>query len=502
MSKSNFSFAFQRFLEMVPGLISWNIILFLIWGSFLVPRLVAYFVLAFLIFWFYQSFKTAVLGINGYRKIRQTKKTNWRQKYKTEKKNKKGWLPWEKIKHIVIIPNVNESVEKLSENLDCLVKQKDINLRNLIVVLAMEERASGAHQRAKILLKKYRGKFGKIIATFHPANITGEIIGKASNEAWAAKKIKKLLIDKLREEIKHFTITSCDADTCFHSKYFSALSYCFGKSKHRYLRFWQSPIFWHNNLDQVPAPIRITGIIGGIIHIADLQQPEKLLFNYSSYSSSLKLLNDIGYWDTDIIPEDWHVFLQSFFAKKGKTLTEPIFLPTSIDAPEGKTYFGALKNRYLQCQRHGWGATDIPYAIKQSCLHPEIPFLVKLLRVYKIIETHLLWTTNWFILTLGASLPPLLNPKFFQTSLGYNLPKFSRLILTTCLLSLAVIIFLDAKLRPKYKREIPLWKKIIYLVQWILMPAASLFMSVLPALDAQTKLLVGKRLEYRVTEKY
>ena len=66
-------------------------------------------------------------------------------------------------------------------------------LRGEEVVLAMEERASGAHQRAKTLLKKYRGKFGKIIATFHPANITGEIIGKASNEAWAAKKIKKLL---------------------------------------------------------------------------------------------------------------------------------------------------------------------------------------------------------------------------------------------------------------------------------------------------------------------
>jgi hypothetical protein len=38
-------------------------------------------------------------------------------------------------------------------------------------------------------------------------------------------------------------------------------------------------------------------------------------------------------------------------------------------------------------------------------------------------------------------------------------------------------------------------------VQWLLIPAVGLLLSNLPALDAQTRLMTGRYLEYRVTEK-
>jgi len=489
-----------RALEMLPGFCAWSLIIFPVWGSFVFPNAVAYFIIAFLVYWFYQSFKTALLGIRGYYLIKKAIKINWKKKYSQEKKP--TWLAWEKVKHIIIIPNYNESVETLSSSLNSLASQKQIDKKQLIVVLAMEERAKGAHQKAAILLKKFKGKFGHLTAIFHPDDIEGEIKGKASNEAWAAKQIKKELINEKGGNIDHFTVTSCDADTHFHPHYFSALTYKFAKNPHRYLRFWQAPIFWHNNLNRVPSPIKIVGVIGNVNHIADVQEPDGIFFNYSSYSLSLKLLDKTGYWDTDIIPEDWHLFLQAFFASEGKTTVKPIFLPTSIDAPEGKTFQEALKNRYAQCQRHAWGATDIPYAIIQSFNHREIPFWTKAFRLYKIIKTHLIWSTNWFLLTLGASLPAILNPKFFQTSMGYNLPRFSRLILTTCLIALFIIITLDMRLRPEeMKARGP--KAIFFeLIQWFLMPIATLFMAVLPGLDAHTRLMLGKRLEYKVTKKY
>ncbi len=489
-----------RFYEILPGLFAWTLILFPLWGSFFVPKVVAYFIIGFLIFWFYQSFKNAFLGITGFYKIKTAQKINWQKKYYQEKKA--NWLDWQKIKHIVIIPNYNESVEKISTSLEVLAKQENIEKKQLIVILAMEERAKDARNKAKILLEKYKKAFGKIKATFHPPNIIGEIKGKASNEAWAAKWVKKNLVDKLNWQINHLTITACDADAQIHPLYFSALTYYFCKDKNRYLKFWQSPILWYNNLDRVPSLIRIVGVLSNIIYISHLQDFDGMSFNYSTYSLSFKLLNDVGYWDTDIIPEDWHIFLQAFFAKKGKTIVEPIFLPTSIDAPEGKTYFEALKNRYFQCQRHAWGATDIPYAITQAKNHPEIPWRIKILRIYKILETHLVWSTNWFILTLGALLPTIVNPKFMQTSLGYNLPKFAQTILTICLLAMFTIIILDLKLRPNKIKTRSIKNQIIELIQWILMPVATLLMSVLPGLDAQTRLMFGRRIEYKVTKKY
>lgn len=489
----------QRLLEMLPGLTAWFVILFPIWGALIIPQAVAYFTLAFLVYWFYRSFQGAFLGIKGYFKIRASEKINWRQKYQQEKT--KDSLKWNKIKHLVIIPNYNESVEKLSVTLERIANQKNISKKQLAVVLAMEERAAGHRERAKELVKKFRGKFDYLWVTIHPDGLSGEIRGKASNETWAAKITKKRLVDQMGWPIEHLTITSCDADACFHPKYFSALNYGFAINPNRYLRFWQSPIFWYNNLWRVPAFIKITGIMGHTIHVANLQEPDSLFFNYSTYSTSLKLVDDVGYWDTNIIPEDWHIFFQAFFEKKGKAEVEPIFLPTNIDAPEAETYFGSLKSRYRQCRRHAWGATDIPYAVKEAFKHPEIPAWTRFLRIYKLIETHLIWSTNWFILTLGAWLPALVNPVFKQTALGYNLPQISRFILTTCLLALVTMIVFDHALRPPSPRKATLFRSVFNYLQWVTMPVACLFMSILPGLDAQTRLMLGKYIEYQVTEK-
>lgn len=490
----------QRFLEILPGSLTWILILFPLWGAFFIPKAVAYFTIAFLVFWLYRSFQSAILGIRGYIKIRKSEETNWQEKYLKDKN--KNSLDWNKIKNVILIPNYNESTTIIGASLEILAEQKDINKKQLIVVLAMEERAKDSHQRAKELLEKFDGRFDQLIATFHPDGIVGEIKGKASNEAWAAKEIKKILVDKQKNNIQNITITSCDADTHFHSQYFSALTYSFATNNNRYLRFWQSPICWHNNFWKVPALIRIIGTLSNSGYLASIQEPDGLFFNYSSYSTSLFLLDKVGYWDTDIIPEDWHIFLQSFFHENGKIEVEPIFLTTSIDAPEGKTYFGALKNRYEQCKRHAWGATDIPYAIKEALKHPEIPFLVRFFRVYKVIESHLLWATNWFILTLGAWLPALINPYFKQTALSYNLPKISQWILTICLIFLLVMIIIDKAMRPKMaKQDLGRWFGFWETIQWILMPIAALFMAVLPAIESQSRLMLGKRLEYKVTEK-
>ena len=383
-----------------------------------------------------------------------------------------------------------------------LAAQIDINLKKMHVILAQEERAGKQNNQDTIdyFSKKYKNVFGDLIFTEHPANISGEIAGKHTNETFAAKYFKKYFIDSGKYQIENLTLTSCDVDTIFNPKYFSALTYYFASNPNRYYRFWQAPIFWHHNINQVPAFIRIVGIMGNINGISDIQEPDGLIFNYSCYSSSYKLIDSAGYWDPDMIPEDWHIFLETFFVSGGKTSVEPIFLPTIVDAPDGKNYFAALKNRYNQCVRHAWGATDIPYAIEQARIHKEIPFITRALRIYKLIKTHLIWSSNWFILTLGASLPVLLNPKFFQTAIGYNLPRIANVLLTLCLIPLGILILLDWKLRPAKEKKG--FKNIVKnLVQWPLMPLATLTMSVLPGLHSHTQLMLGKRLEYKTTSK-
>jgi len=487
----------QRFLEILPGALTWLVILFPVVGSFFIPRVVAYFILSFYVFWLYRSFKMAILGIRGYCDIRTSEQINWKARY--ERERKRGDLDWDEVFHVILIPNAGESVEKLSQNLDSL-KNQTLDRKKLFVVLAMEERVSGSDEVARALLEKYNGVFGRLWVTFHPNNIPGEIVGKASNEAWAARQAKKKLLHE-GFDLKMLTLTSCDADATFHPKYFEALTYFFATNPQRYRRFWQAPILGYNNLWRVPAPIRVVEVVGITLRLADLQDPSKLFFNYSCYSTSFSMVDEIGYWDTDIIPEDWHLFLQAFFALKGAVEVEPIFLPTAIDAPQARTYAKSLLNRYRQCKRHAWGVTDIPYAVKQFFQHPEIPFAARFFRIFKLFESHLLWPTNWFLITLGASIPPFLNPAFSQTCLGQNLPRMSQTIMTISLLGLGAIILLDAALRPPRPRDVSWWVVPTYYLQWLLLPVATFFMSSLPALESHTRLMWGRYLEYYVTEK-
>lgn len=485
---------------MIPGIFAWLSITFPIWGAFLVPKLVAYFVIAFLLYWLYQSFKSAIFAIIGYFKIQTSKSTNWLALYQQHQKD--DWLKYDNINHAIIISSYKEPVEVIEMAVGSLAAQIDIDLKKIHVILAQEQRAGVENNQRTIdyFTSKYKSTFGSLTFTEHPQDTPGETAGKHSNEAFAAKYFKKKFIDKKIFDIRNLTLTSCDVDTIFHPKYFSALTYNFASHKDRYFRFWQSPIFWHHNINSVPGPIRIIGTLGNVIHIANIQEPDGIFFNYSCYSSSYKLIDMAGYWDPDVIPEDWHIFLQSFFASGGKAAVEPIFLPTIVDAPDGKNYFNALKNRYNQCVRHAWGAVDIPYAITQAKIHTEIPLIRRVLRIYKLIQTHFIWSSNWFILTLGTSLPVVLNPHFFQTTIGFNLPRVSNIILTICLIPLFTLIILDWKLRPVDQKK-GFWNFVKNLLQWPFMPIATLTMSVLPGLHSHTRLMLGKRLDYKTTQK-
>ena len=85
--------------------------------------------------------------------------------------------------------------------------------------------------------------------------------------------------------------------------------------------------------------------------------------------------------------------------------------------------------------------------------------------------------------------------------LGHNIPKISSGILTLSTLFLLIIFYIDWKIKPPRPKDFATWKLPFFYLQWLTLPIISFFLSALPGLDAHTRLLFGKRLEYRVTEK-
>lgn len=212
------------------------------------------------------------------------------------------------------------------------------------------------------------------------------------------------------------------------------------------------------------------------------------------------MLKKIGFWDVDVIPEDYRVFFKAFYALKGQVWVEPVFLKTSMDAPHSIGYVNSLKNKYNQERRWAWGVSDDPLFIEWWLTVPGVPFFRKTFLLYHVLLDHILWPTNWFIVTIAANVMAVLNPVYSRTSLGYYLPQLAGILLNTCLIALIVMMYIDYKNRPDHAR-MSLKRKLLFPFEFILMPLVGFFLSSLPALISHTQLMLGKRMEYKVTEK-
>ncbi len=481
-----------RLLEILPGAVSWFLILFPIWGSFVAPEIVAYYIIAYAVYWLYRSLSMALLAFGAHFKIQASEKFDWLG-------DVKNFPDWKKICHIIIIPTYTEPLHILQRTLKGLTRQT-FPLKNICIVLSFEEREGReGKQKAAKLKKEFGKKFGFFYTTFHP-DIKGEVKGKSSNTSWAAKFIKKELVDNKKKDLRYLTITSNDADAILHPNYFACLTYKFLDDPLRYRKLFQPAVNFYNNIWEVPVITRVFNTTASVVHMGLMLRKDRLI-NFSTYSTSLKMMVEIGYWDTDVIPEDYRVFFKSYFKLRGQVSVEPIFLPVYEDAAQSTTFFKTLNNQYQQVKRWAWGAADDSYIIFNWLVSKEINFWQKTLRVLKVLEDHFLWPVNWFAITIGALLPPLLNKDFSRTILGKTLPQVCSAILTISLFSLLLIIIIDLRQRPKKEGKNSLWRYIFTPMEFILMPVAGFFFNALPGIDAHTRLMLGKYIEYRVTEK-
>lgn len=484
----------QRLLEISPGIFSWTLITFPIWGSLFFPTLVAYYIIAFAVYWVIRSFTLSTLAISAHLTIKASSSFDWITELKRVHPK-----TWSKVNHIIVIPTYKEPLSTLQLTLESL-SQQTIPTKNLHIMLSFETReGDAAHLKARKLTQKYSNKFGNLWTTFHP-DIQGEVKGKSANTCWGARHAKSLLIDQEKYDLNFVTISSEDADARFHPSYFANLSYEFLSSPNPYNLIWQGAVMFYNNIWKVPPPIRVLASIFSVTQMYILKRSDRLI-NFSTYSTSLKHVVEIDFWDTDVIPEDYRLFFKSYFSKNGQFWAKPIFLPIYADAAESDGWWSTMINQYEQLKRWAWGVSDDAYIIKQYVLAEKIPFWEKTIRVLKTIEDHYLWPVNWFAITVAAFFPPLLNPEFSRTILGKTLPQVISTLLTFSLISMITIFIIDALNRPPKPGGRSILSFALQPIEFLLLPILGFFFSALPGLDAHTRLLFGKYIEYRVTEK-
>jgi hypothetical protein len=482
-----------RALEILPGLLSWGTIVLAFVASYFVPVWAAVGIIIFDIYWLV---KTAYLSAHlrtAWRKLRHNVATDWRVKI--------AHLKSDDIWQMVLLPMFKEGREVAEETLEKILAS-DWPKERMIVVLGIEARAGEyARDLAETIRAQYGDKFKHFLVTTHLANLPGELAGKGSNIAYAAREAKRSIIDPQNIPYENIIVSAFDIDTQVYPQYFLCLTYYFLTADDPHHASFQPIPVYNNNIWEAPALARVVATSGTFWQMMQQERPERLS-TFSSHALSFKALDEIGYWQKNMVSEDSRIFWNAFLYYDGNYTVVPIFYPVSMDANFGANLWQTMKNVYKQQRRWTWGVENLPYFIFGSIKNPRIPLSKRLRFIFVQLEGFWSLPTNPLLIFLLGWLPLMLGGDAFnETLLSYNLPRVTRILMMIAMSGLFMSAAISWSLLPSRPAGVRGHKYAFMILQWLLIPITIIFFGALPGLDAQTRLMLGKYLGFWVTPK-
>ncbi|MDP3963003.1 MAG: glycosyltransferase family 2 protein [bacterium] len=509
--------ALYRFFEVLPGALAWGTLGGSVLFSWLWPVGVAVFIIAFDVYWLLKTVYLSVHLIAAYHKLRRNTATDWLKKLDAliferpegiEKFSDHSVTPslrhsithWHDLWHLVILPFYDESSDIIHSSLASIAAANYPKDR-MIVVLASEARSGQRGQDvSRVMQAEFGGLFAKFLITAHPADIPGEIAGKGSNEAWAAKQAKAV-IDQMGIPYDRIIMSVFDSDTRAYPDYFACLAWHYLTCENPTRSSFQPVPVFNNNIWQAPFFSRVVATSSTFWHMMK-QEAQERMTTFSSHSMSFTAIVEMGFWQTNIVSEDSRVFWQALLTFDGDYRVVPLHYPVSMDACLAHTWWQTVKNQYKQQRRWGWGVENVPYMLFGFWKNRAMPFGNKLYFTFMQFEGFWSWSTNAILIFLLGWLPLALGGEAFnQSVLSYRLPLITRTLMTLALVGMFISAGISLLLLPPRPRHFSWTRHIGMALQWLILPVSIMFLGAFPGIEAQTRLMLGKYMGFWVTEK-
>ena len=165
------------------------------------------------------------------------------------------------------------------------------------------------------------------------------MVGKSSAMAWAAATCIEAGAGA-RHGSASVIVTDLDADYRVHPQYFAYLTWVHLTDPNRETQLYQPIPYFHNNIWEAPMLQRLFAAVLTQLQMWRSVLPEKLQ-SFGSYSTTLHLVHDVGYWATDAIPEDSRFYWKSYFRYGDRFRAVPLFIPIYGDAVRARAIGGA-----------------------------------------------------------------------------------------------------------------------------------------------------------------
>lgn len=484
----------KRLWEILPGATVWTTLILAVVFSFVRPLWMVYFIILFDLYWLLRVLYFIPFLLGSWWKYRQALKRNWQGDLEQ--------MPeYSRVSQVIFLPVSKEDVSVVRETLYHILASHYPSKR-IIVLLAGEARYQENFDRVlQGVLPEFSDRFQALVHTLHPQGLPGEIPGKGSNLHYAGHVILPRLLE-LGCDPDYTIVSSFDVDTLAHPQFFSCLAYTFLSEPDRTRSSYQPVAFYNNNLWESPAPVRISMFGTTFWLMTELARPEGMM-TFSSHAMSLRMLMDVDFWHKDVISEDSRIFLQGVVRYDGDYRVTPIHLPVSMDTVMTGDYWGALPALYRQLRRWAWGVENFPYMMEAFRANPRIPRLTKAWWIFKQFESMYTWATAPVLIFLLGYLPFwFVSDELRGFAIFQNTPFTLQWLMRLAMIGLFVSATLALTILPPPPKHFSRrYAYVLAIFQWALLPLTYIVFSSLPALDAQTRLLLGRRLGFNVSPK-
>jgi hypothetical protein len=491
----------QRVYEVIPGALVWLTIVGSVVLSAVRPLWMVYFIIIYDLYWLFRVVYYLPFVLISWWTHRRDSKKDWFAMAKALPSSSR-LTRFDDVYHVILLPTYNEDLVVLKDCLDSLLRSvypKD----RMIVVLGGEERKRGQFEpKAENIRREYGDKFRALLTTLHPMGLPDEIPGKGSNVNWMGRRT----LDKINElgiPVDDVIVSSFDVDTVAHPQYFACVTYKFLTVEDPHRSSYQPVVLYNNNLWESPAPVRVAMFGTTFWLMTELSRSEGMM-TFSSHSMTLRMLVDVDFWQKDIVSEDSRIFLQGLMRYHGDYRVTPIYLPVSMDTVMSGSYVQALFALYKQLRRWAWGVENFPFMAMAFSRDRQMPLMTKVGFLYKQIEGMYTWATLPLLVFLLGRLPFWLAPEAFRAyAVFQNTPFTLEWLMRFATVGVFASAILSATLLPPRPAYVPRWQTLVVTVfQWVLLPVTFVLFGAVPAIDAQTRLMLGRgRLGFNVSPK-
>ncbi len=514
-----------RFLEILPGLLSYGAIILLFLLSWLDPVLGAIYLFFLIATTLVKAIAVAYRTVQGYEVIKRAGRVDWRKRvedlehpheayervYDDENRSYhfdehlenlkmmaamcKDYPTPSSIYHVIIMTAYDEGKEILEPSIKAVADSTFPN-DHIIFVLAYEERGGEAmEQTALSLARTYRDTFRYFMAIKHPANLPGEIIGKGPNLTYAGKAVAKY-VKANHMPIENIIVTSLDSDNHMAPKYLDSVTYEFITHPNRQRLSYQPVSLFMNNIWDAPAPSRVIAVSNSFFNVITTMRPH-VLRNFASHSQPLQALQAMNFWSKHTIVEDGHQYWRSLFFFSGDYSVLPIRIPIYQDAVIDETLWKTIKAQFVQVRRWYYGASDVAYVGTRLFTRKDnrvMPFWQLFPKFWRLLDGHITLAILAPIVAFGGWVPMIMNISA-HSMVAYNLPNIVSVVETLASIGLIVSVLVSFKMLPKRPAKYRKGRSLLMVLQWILMPITSILYQSLAAFYAQTRLMLGLYME-------